>query len=208
MTALREIKLSQTLSNEMKFASSLISQFVARRKQLKYTQEDVDLIIGCANGLVAKWECGIRKPTLFYAFMWAEALKTDLSIVFENDILYKCTLPFPPSQNNLQRSARSSKKRTFRYNSKAYNGWLNSVPLLILPECGSIDFPVHIHYELYFPDKRLTNDIDNYIKAPQDYLVKQGVLFDDKRSIVKSFSVEEKGTDIGEPRIEITITRK
>lgn len=68
--------------SEKQFTQDLIKQFQARRYDLGLTQPDVDQLIGVAPGLVAKWEIGNRKPTLFNAYCWAEAL--GCSIKLEN----------------------------------------------------------------------------------------------------------------------------
>lgn len=68
--------------SEKQFTLDLIKQFQERRYELGLTQPDVDQLIGVAPGLVAKWEIGNRKPTLFNAYCWAEAL--GCSIKLEN----------------------------------------------------------------------------------------------------------------------------
>ena len=44
------------------FFDSVIPQFVEQRKKLGLSQSRLDEMIGCARGLVSKWEVGIRKP--------------------------------------------------------------------------------------------------------------------------------------------------
>lgn len=61
-----------------RFSKKLIVQFVQRRKELGYTQEYVDQMMGNTPGQIAKWETGIRKPTLFNAYAWAEVLHTEI----------------------------------------------------------------------------------------------------------------------------------
>ena len=65
---------------EKAFTEELINQFQRRRYSLGFTQMDIDLKIGVAPGLVAKWEIGNRKPTLFNAYCWAEALGCDIKL--------------------------------------------------------------------------------------------------------------------------------
>lgn len=67
--------------SENDFTTELIKQFQARRYELGLTQPEVDQRIGVATGLCAKWEMGWRKPTLFNAYCWAEAL--EMHIVLE-----------------------------------------------------------------------------------------------------------------------------
>lgn len=56
------------------FLRTMVAQLVARRKELGLTGLDVDAKIGCAEHLVAKWECGMRAPSAFNLMCWAEAL--------------------------------------------------------------------------------------------------------------------------------------
>lgn len=73
--------------SEIEFTSNLIKQFQERRYQLGLTQPEVDQIIGSATGLCAKWEIGNRKPTLFNAYCWAEALGCEIKLeVKDNDL--------------------------------------------------------------------------------------------------------------------------
>ena len=68
------------MTNEETFLDNLVIQFAQKRYELGLTQQDVDLRIGVTNGLVAKWECGNRKPTLFNAHCWAEALGCQIKL--------------------------------------------------------------------------------------------------------------------------------
>ena len=72
--------------NELEFTSDLIRQFQLRRYQLGLTQPDVDQKIGVATGLCAKWEMGNRKPTLFNAYCWAEALGCEIKLEAKHDM--------------------------------------------------------------------------------------------------------------------------
>ena len=114
--------------------------------------------------------------------------------------LYECSLPFPVSVN----SAYGNRSNQQRFKSKSYKAWLQRCPLLTLPECGSIDFPVHLNYAYFMPDKRL-RDIGNYEKLVTDFLVSQGVLFDDATSIIQSLHLNFAGIDRGSPRVEIGV---
>ncbi len=62
------------------FFKKVIPQFVRQRRKLKLSQGSVDDILGCAKGLVSKWEVGIRKPSGFLFCCWADSLKCDLKI--------------------------------------------------------------------------------------------------------------------------------
>ena len=72
--------------SESEFTSDLIKQFQLRRYQLGLTQSDVDQKIGVATGLCAKWEMGNRKPTLFNAYCWAEALGCEIKLEAKHDM--------------------------------------------------------------------------------------------------------------------------
>jgi len=63
------------------FLSDLISQFIARRIELGLRQEEVDTLMGNTDRLVSKWECGLRTPTSFNLYCWAEALNSKLEIL-------------------------------------------------------------------------------------------------------------------------------
>ncbi len=82
--------MAQTRRNDMAFADDLISQFRMARERSGLTQEKVDARLGISDGLPVKWENSFRKPTLFHAYCWAEAL--DQKIVLspskkdENDL--------------------------------------------------------------------------------------------------------------------------
>ena len=66
--------------SEEVFVSSLIKQVQKRRYDLRLTQSEVDDRIGVTSGLVAKWEIGNRKPTMFNAYCWAEALNCEIRL--------------------------------------------------------------------------------------------------------------------------------
>jgi crossover junction endodeoxyribonuclease RusA len=114
--------------------------------------------------------------------------------------IFYCTLPFPPSVNGL--FGGGSKQR--RFPSKQYKAWQQASPDLILPEDGMIDYPVAITYTFYLPDKR-KRDLSNYIKAPEDYLVKHCIIEDDNHTIVVKTILEFGGIDRDNPRVEISI---
>jgi len=72
---------------EQQFTSDLIKQFQRRRYQLGLTQHAMDAMLGVSPGVVAKWEIGNRKPTLFNAYCWAEALGCDIRLEVRDDDL-------------------------------------------------------------------------------------------------------------------------
>ena len=73
--------------SETAFTSRLIKQFQERRYQLGLTQPEVDQRLGVASGLCAKWEIGNRKPTLFNAYCWAEALEWEIKLETKDESL-------------------------------------------------------------------------------------------------------------------------
>lgn len=75
-------RLPRTTNN---FANTLIHQLVAQRTQMGRSQAQVNETIGVAEGLVAKWETGLRRPSGFLLFCWAEALECDLLLVPKYD---------------------------------------------------------------------------------------------------------------------------
>jgi transcriptional regulator with XRE-family HTH domain len=52
----------------------IVAALIERRQALGLRQLEVDDKIGCAGGLVGKWECGDRRASLVSLVMWAEAL--------------------------------------------------------------------------------------------------------------------------------------
>ena len=67
------------------YAEDLIQQLKDRRYELGIPQAALDDRIGCATGLVAKWETGNRKPTAFNLYCWAEALGCKIKLEVQND---------------------------------------------------------------------------------------------------------------------------
>ena len=67
------------------YAEDLIRQLKDRRYELGIPQAALDDRIGCATGLVAKWETGNRKPTAFNLYCWAEALGCKSKLEVQND---------------------------------------------------------------------------------------------------------------------------
>ncbi len=112
--------------------------------------------------------------------------------------MIKITLPFPPSTNSLFGGGSNQQ----RFKSKGYKEWLAKCPRL-RPE--AICEPVYVAYVFYSKDNR-ARDCSNYLKAPEDYLVSQGVIQDDNWRIVSRISAEYAGIDKLNPRVEITIS--
>mgnify|MGYP003132445935 FL=1 len=75
------------MEKEITFTQKLIQQYRDRRNHLGIPQTELDDMIGCATGLVAKWETGNRKPTAFNLHCWAVALGCKIKLEVEHDNL-------------------------------------------------------------------------------------------------------------------------
>lgn len=62
------------------FEERLIDQFRKRRQLLGLTQTQLQEKIGVADNLISKWEVGMRKPSGFLLFCWADALGCELKL--------------------------------------------------------------------------------------------------------------------------------
>jgi Holliday junction resolvase RusA-like endonuclease len=111
--------------------------------------------------------------------------------------IHKFILPFPPSVNGLYGGGSGQK----RFPSKKYKAWLAQCPELTY--CG-LNQPLIINYKFSWPDLRI-RDGQNYMKAPLDYLVNQGVLKDDNWTIVIGETWSHTGIDRKNSRVEIEI---
>jgi Holliday junction resolvase RusA-like endonuclease len=102
-------------------------------------------------------------------------------------LLVECSLPMPPSVNNLFVNAAkgrgrypSSKYKTWkRLAGYAMNGAIAKPPL--------IDAPVELAFQI---SSKSRNDLDNCAKALIDLLVAHGVLLNDNKAIVKRIVLE------------------
>lgn len=57
-----------------------ISKHLAKLRQLQgWTQDKLNHRLGSADALVSKWECGIKTPTGFNLYCWADALSERLT---------------------------------------------------------------------------------------------------------------------------------
>ena len=59
--------------------NDLLKEVAKRRRQLNIAQAELDRIVGCADGYVAKCECGTRTPSMFMFWCFADAL--DMEVV-------------------------------------------------------------------------------------------------------------------------------
>jgi transcriptional regulator with XRE-family HTH domain len=62
------------------FLKDVVGDLVDLRHKRGMTQEEVNHKIGVADRLVSKWECGIRTPTSFNLYCWADALDGKLTV--------------------------------------------------------------------------------------------------------------------------------
>lgn len=113
----------------------------------------------------------------------------------------KFALPFPPSSNTAYPTIKRGNK-TIRVKSKKLKDWIESCPELDI----EIEGKVTVAYLMFFPDNR-ERDGQNYLKAPLDYIVSQGVIKDDNRFIVCGEKWFDGGNDKESPRVEITIKK-
>ncbi|WP_299765168.1 hypothetical protein [uncultured Dokdonia sp.] len=95
------------------FLKIVVRPMIARRKELRLTQDDVNYKLGVADRLVSKWECGLRTPSSFNLHCWAEVLKG--SIIFKTD-------PDPITLNSIvkNKNANDNFKRNKASNDNIY----------------------------------------------------------------------------------------
>ena len=90
-------------------------------------------------------------------------------------------LSFPPSTNNLFINVRNRRIR-----SPKYDRWIEEAGwLLACQRPQKCIGPVALFFEFEQPDRR-KRDITNLLKAPEDLLVKHGIIEADDCSIVRS----------------------
>ena len=63
------------------FLKDVVVLLVKRRLQLGITQDELNHVLGVADRLVSKWECGVRTPSSFHLYCWADALESRMTIV-------------------------------------------------------------------------------------------------------------------------------
>ncbi len=94
------------------------------------------------------------------------------------------TLPFPPSTNNLFINTSRGRIRSSKYDEWATEaGW----ELTRQRPAKSVG-PVSLLFEFQLNRDRRKRDITNLLKAPEDLLVKFGVIEADDNTIVKEIS--------------------
>lgn len=74
------IKFNYPHKTRTDFLKEVVLLLIARRLELGITQDELNHKLGVADRLVSKWECGIRTPTSFHLYCWADALESMVTI--------------------------------------------------------------------------------------------------------------------------------
>ena len=91
------------------------------------------------------------------------------------------TLPFPPSVNNLFMNGKHG-----RFRSQRYDSWLQEAGVEIMRQRPKkIAGPVILTFEFQEGHDKRKRDISNLVKAPEDLLVKHGIIEADDGAIVR-----------------------
>ena len=108
------------------------------------------------------------------------------------------SMPFPCSVNSMFGQAPGMQ----RYPSKAYKAWQTAAEWqLATARHHRVPGPVHLLFEFEERDKR-QRDLTNYLKGPEDMLVKMNLIDGDHSAVVRH--VEAKWADVIGVRITIT----
>jgi Holliday junction resolvase RusA-like endonuclease len=95
-------------------------------------------------------------------------------------------LPFPPSVNNLFINGKHG-----RFRSQRYDSWIQEAGNEILRQRPSKMLgPVILTFEFQEGRDKRKRDISNLIKAPEDLLVKHGIIEADDGSIVREIKLK------------------
>lgn len=95
-------------------------------------------------------------------------------------------LPFPPSVNNLFINGKNG-----RFRSQRYDSWIMEAGNEILRQRpAKVAGPVILIFEFQEGRDKRKRDISNLIKAPEDLLVKYGIIEADDGSIVREIKVK------------------
>jgi Holliday junction resolvase RusA-like endonuclease len=113
------------------------------------------------------------------------------------------TLPFPPSTNNLFINTSRGRIRSSKYDQWATEaGWE-----LMRQRPAKAIGPVSLTFEFQSGRDKRKRDITNLLKAPEDLLVKHGIIEADDNIIVQSISANWNAEVTG-VRIAITPLRQ
>jgi len=57
---------------------NVAEQLANRRRDLLKSQQDLERELGLSERQISKWERGVRRPTAFFFYCWADALDCDV----------------------------------------------------------------------------------------------------------------------------------
>ncbi len=80
------------------FLHDVVKDLVRQRHRLGITQDELNHTLGMADRLVSHWECGVRSPTAFHLYCWADALKG--KILFSSNEDLNAPILKQPSNDN------------------------------------------------------------------------------------------------------------
>jgi ribosome-binding protein aMBF1 (putative translation factor) len=63
------------------FYRPTIERLITARQQQKLSVAEVNDMVGCADNLIAKYEAGLKMPSLYYLLLWCEALGVEMQLV-------------------------------------------------------------------------------------------------------------------------------
>lgn len=76
------IRITPKVSQRLRLTETYYDPLIAELKEIRIAQGitlmELNLDIGCADGHLAHWECGMRYPSLYYLILWAEKLGHEL----------------------------------------------------------------------------------------------------------------------------------
>ncbi|MDN5201499.1 helix-turn-helix transcriptional regulator [Fulvivirgaceae bacterium BMA10] len=95
------------------FLKDAVKDLIHLRHEHKMTQEELNHRLGVADRLVNKWECGLRTPTSFNLYCWADALDAKLKIIANDNVSPQAdALKLSEASNDNHKDPTSWKKLT------------------------------------------------------------------------------------------------
>lgn len=91
-------------------------------------------------------------------------------------------LPFPPSNNNLHKNV----SKTVRPKTKNYVNWIKEADGMATQQKPFVIFDKRVDVTVYLGGGASNYDCDNFNKAPQDFIVRLGIIKDDSKPYVRS----------------------
>lgn len=96
------------------------------------------------------------------------------------------TLPFPPSVNNLFVNGKNG-----RFRSQKYDSWIQEAGTEIMRQRPpKVAGPVSLAFEFQEGHDKRKRDISNLVKAPEDLLVKHGIIEADDQFTVRKITMQ------------------